>query len=87
MEAYLDKISSTTGRYEVKLMHESAVDVSVEKGLFSRKWYNEDIYAALESDKKYQLNQNDFLKVTVYEDEKMILCYGGCIKAEYAETP
>jgi hypothetical protein len=87
MEAYLEKMYSGTGRYEVELMHESAVGVGADEEIFSRKWYNEDIYAALETDQKYRMNQNDFLKVTVYEDEKMILCYGGCIRAEDEDTP
>lgn len=84
-EMYLnlnEKISGLNGVYDVEIIHyqnEKSED-SEEILYFEKQEYLEQIKKYLSENKVYYLDKNEFIKIIVSTEEKVVAVYGGSIK-------
>ncbi len=80
----IDKISSLNEVYDIRITHYKNIynEDKSEVLYFEEACYLEDIKEELEINKKYCFGKNEYVKITVMNDETMIACYGGSIKTE-----
>ena len=101
MQNYLDKISRMSTLYQVKITHESLEGENKDKNedkteanvlqkelkseVFFQTHTQEEIFEQLKEKLEYQMNDNDFIKIVIYDSQgNMTVCYGGSIKAVYS---
>lgn len=82
--ALMEKVSSLNNLYTLEITHYKNIfnEDKSQVLYFEEKEFTEEIKKEIETGGYYKMGRNEYIKVMVTEDEKIVSVYGGSIKNE-----